>query len=180
MTIDNFVATVTKAGEDLAGAFTKSADAARQHLAELVKAGEQAAESAWPAATSLADDLSAGSRESFEGGQKVSALWLSGGLLGPDGGFSDEGKVAIAAASAWIPSYFKALSEGQKLFFQAQRSLLAQAARLQEATLGRAGETTAEAVKYGETCIVAFTNLALDGTEAPASGRPASWYEVIR
>jgi hypothetical protein len=182
MTVNDFVTRLTKANEELAATFNKNIETSRQHLGELAKDGETIAEAAWPAATKLAEKLTASSKDSIEAAQRLFLLAVTGQLLRTDGGFSEAGRSAIGSANASISAYFGSLAEYQKACFDAQRSLAGLAGKAREAAVALTEETASQTLNYAETCVAVWGNLVVDSVEAAASGTPtaAPWYEVAR
>lgn len=181
MTVESFVASVTRANEELATGLNKSIESAREQFGEYLKTGGAVAEAAWPATVQAVERINVTARESFDAAQRLSQLWLAGKLAKPEGGCTAEGGEAIAAASAWAPGYFAAFAEVQRFGLNLQKSFLKLAMQATEAAAAAAEESSAQALRYAEAFTSAWSGLALETTEAATAGKPSPvWCEIAR
>jgi len=181
MTVESFVASPTRANEELATGLNKGVESAREQFGEFLKTGGAVAEEAWPATVEAIERINVTARESFDAAQRLSQLWFAGKLVKPEGGYTAEGGEAIAAASAWAPAYFAAFAEAQKLTLGLQKSFLKVATHASEAAAAAAEESSARALNYAEAFASAWSGLAEATTEAALAGKPSPvWYEIAR
>lgn len=181
MTVDQYVTAVTKANEELAANLNSGFEKARGRFTEILASGAAVVEETWPASAKVAEGIAEASKGSFEAAQRVAQLGLAGNLVTSEGSLSVEGKRALSAATAWLPSYFNSVVEYQKLAFQWGRAALKVSEEAKGAALVIAEESSAQAAKYAETCLFAWGQLLAEGVEgmqAAASGKSPLWYDI--